>query len=205
MGLSIRSFANFQSQFNKVAEPGALYACFLYATTGDHQQVATFIQNQKYYFNELAQNSNTYLFFFDEGLAGSPGKNPSAVVAGLFKISLAELPGVLVFADVRENVINDGVFFPLRKEEFTESPQEVVKRLANLFDSLGEAQRSDQGIEERMKYLREEEKRLAAKERWRLIREALGTQLAELKDLPRVFIASIGNALGEAAAKHVGL
>jgi|HubBroStandDraft_6_1064221.scaffolds.fasta_scaffold194139_2 hypothetical protein len=205
MGVPIKSFEDYQSEFKKVAEAGSLYAFFLYSTAGDYQQIVDFIRNKRWYFDELAQHANTWLFYFDQEIAASPGANPSAMIARLFDISLAELPGVLVFAEIQEDEINDGVFFPFSRDEIIAQPQMVEQKLAHVFNELRKMQESTQDIIARMDQLRGEPKRLAAAERWRKIRNGMGAALSSMKDLPSVLVGSIGTALGEAAAKHAGL
>jgi hypothetical protein len=202
---AIKSFEDYKADFRRIAETGALYAFFLYSTGGGGSEISQFVQNRKVLFNELAANANTDIFFFDEAIASSPDKNPSAEIAGLFGISLAELPGILVFAEIRDDAVNDGVFFPLAKNDFVAQPDVAAAKMARIFDCLRDMQASTQDLQVRMQALQGEERRLAAAERWRKIRTGMGAALPDMKSLSSVLVDTLAKGLAAFAAKSVGL
>jgi hypothetical protein len=205
MSWAVKSFEHYKEDFKHIAEKGALYAFFLYSTGDNSLEILDFVRVHGVLFNELAVNSNTDIFYFDEEIALSPATNPSAQIAGFFGLSLNELPGVLVFAEINEDKINDGVFFPLSAADFVGPSNAAVDKLKQIFGCLREMQVSTQDLQVRMLALRGEERRLAAAERWRKIREGMAHAFSGMKNLSEVFVDSFAKGLADAAAKLVGL
>jgi hypothetical protein len=201
MGRPVTNYDSFLRDFAALAEGGQLYAFLLYSNASGASQIAQFIQQNKELLNDLAVNAGTDLFFFDESLA-PPGVNPSAMVAGLFGISLSELPGVVIFSAFDPAEINAGAFFPLTGAGIEMRPESVEQSLGHIFDAVRREQMSTYDMGMRLETLRGHERRLATAERWRRMRLGLGAVLRGMKDLPGVFVENLARGLGEGLAKR---
>jgi hypothetical protein len=183
-----------------------VFGFLLFDSRPSHQVVQRFAQEQARWIDELARGAGIY-FFFPFKKEGKEYKNPSTEVVRLFKLGIARLPGIILFAPPTKDgkLLNEqAVYIPLKEDDF--NAIRVYERIfIDLFELIRVSLEKNNTSQDAIAYIKEELGRLRKQKSRRGFASYIrkGAHLV-LVDIPKAlygpFAEGFGKALGEKAA-----
>ncbi len=204
MAVSISSFEDFMAKLDARKSRSDLFAFFLFDDRPSHEAIEKFADNEFTWLDSLAASARLFFFIFlrtdkyEGGIA-----NPGLEIARMFEIRPNQLPGVVLFTVSEDlEVVNDGVFLPLKARLFAEDLDAVEGVFTDLFTLIQDCRERSSSSTELLENLRNAVAGLRRRQQVRPVLEYLGDTALLILKFPAGFIGELQNALARETARR---